>query len=46
MGNIISLPIIRLIQRLSMILTLASCAYVIFFLLSKHQDISVPIKKN
>jgi len=38
MGNTFSLGLIRLIQRLSMILTLGCCGYVIIFLFSKNQD--------
>jgi type II secretory pathway component PulC len=42
MGNTFSWPTIRLVQRLSMILTLGCSAYVIFFLLFKNQENSIP----
>ena len=41
MGNTFSLPLIRLVQRVSMILTLCCCVYVFVFLFSKNQDQSV-----
>jgi type II secretory pathway component PulC len=41
MGNIFGWPIVRLIQRLAMILTLGCCVYVIVFLLSKSKDNSM-----
>ncbi len=41
MGNTFAWPIICLAQRLSMILTLGCCGYVIFFLLFKNQDNSM-----
>jgi len=41
MVNTLALPIIRLVQRLSMILTLGCFVYVIFFLFFKHQDNSI-----
>ena len=46
MGNTFAWPIIRLVQRLSMILTLGCCIYVIFFLLSKNQDNPMSEKSN
>jgi len=52
MGHTFTLPVIRLVQRLSMVLTLGSCAYMIFFLFSGNQDnsmskssIAVPAKE-
>jgi type II secretory pathway component PulC len=44
MANTFAWPMIRLVQRLSMILTLGCCAYVILFLLSKNPDNSMPQK--
>lgn len=42
MEHYFSWPIVRLIQRLSIIVMLACCAYVVFFLLSKNQDNHMP----
>ena len=42
MGNTFALPIIRLGQRLFIVLTLSCFAYVVFFLLSKNQDNPMP----
>jgi hypothetical protein len=41
MENTLSWPIIRLIQRLSMVLTLGCCVYVIFFLFFNGRDDSM-----
>ena len=38
MGNTFAWPIIRLVQRLSIIVTLGCCSYLIVFLLSKNHD--------
>jgi len=38
MGNTFAWPIIRLVQRLSMIVTLCCCAYVVFFLFTKSKE--------
>lgn len=46
MGNTFALPIIRLAQRLSMVLTLGCFAYVIFFLVYKGKDTSMPAKSS
>jgi hypothetical protein len=46
MGNTVAWPIIRLVQRLSMILTLSSCVYLIFFLLFRNHDNSMPVGSN
>jgi hypothetical protein len=42
MGNTFAWPIIRLIQRLSVVLTLCCCAYVILFLLSQSHNNFLP----
>ncbi len=41
MGNTFAWPMVRLVRRLSMILTLGCLAYAIFFLLFKNQDNSM-----
>lgn len=46
MGNTYSWPIVRLVQRLSMVLTLGCCVYVIVFLFTKNQDNFMPEKSN
>ncbi len=46
MGNTFAWPIIRLVQRLSMILTLGCCAYLIVFLISRNHDNVMPVEKN
>jgi len=42
MGNTFRWPIVLLVQRLSILLTLACCAYVAYFLLVKKQDNAMP----
>ena len=42
MGNTFAWPMIRLVRRLSMILTLGCCVYVIFFLFFKDRDNAMP----
>jgi hypothetical protein len=46
MGNTLAWPMIRLVQRLSMILTLGSCVYLISFLLFRNHDNSMPVGNN
>ena len=46
MGNRIAWPIIHLVQRVSMILTLGCCIYLIFFLLFKTHDNSISVENN
>ena len=46
MGNTVAWPIIRLVQRLSMFLTLGCCAYLIVFLFSKNHDNTMPVESN
>jgi len=46
MVNQLSLPLIRLFQRLSMFLTFLCCAYVVFFLYFKKQDTSNSINNS
>ena len=40
--NTFALSFIRFIQRLSIVLTLSCCAYIIFFFFTKNQDILIP----
>jgi len=42
MVNSIAWPIIRLVQRLSIFVTVVCCAYVIFFLFFKNHDTFIP----
>ena len=46
MENIFNLPMIRLVQRLSIFLTLCSCIYVIFFLFTKGNEDAVLEKSS
>jgi len=46
MGHTFAWPIIRLVQRSSMVLTLGCCAYVIIFLFSKNQDNPMPVNSS
>jgi hypothetical protein len=46
MANTYAGPMIRLVQRLCMILTLSCCAYMVYFLFSKKQDNSMTIENN
>ena len=46
MGNSIAWPIIRLVQRLSMFVTLGCCIFVVFYLFSRNQDNFMPADSN
>ncbi len=41
MGNSFALPIVRLVRRLSMIVTLCCGAYIVYFLVAKNHDNAV-----
>jgi hypothetical protein len=46
MENTFAWPVIRLVQRLSVFITVACCVYAVFFLFFKHQDNPMPEKSS